>query len=114
RAPAEQAPPKPPARANPLPAPAEPSANQKIPGASAAVGLLLPLSGTNAALGKAMSQAGEMALFEAGDDTTALVLRDSEAAAGPVGGAKAALDEGAMVMLGPVFAAHAKQGGPVA
>jgi branched-chain amino acid transport system substrate-binding protein len=61
-----------------------------------------------------MSQAGEMALFEAGDDTTALVVRDSEAEAGPAGGAKAALDEGVMIMLGPVFAAHAKQVGPVA
>jgi branched-chain amino acid transport system substrate-binding protein len=96
------------------PAPAPPTANQKIPGASAAIGLLLPLTGSNAALGKAMSQAGEMALFEAGDDTTALLVRDSEAQAGPVGGAKAALDQGAMVMLGPIFAAQARQVGPIA
>jgi ABC-type branched-subunit amino acid transport system substrate-binding protein len=86
----------------------------KIPGATATIGLLLPLSGPNAALGKALGQAGQMALFETGNDTTALVIRDSEAVSGPVGGAQAAMAEGATVLLGPVFAAHAKQVGPVA
>lgn len=101
-----------PAAAPAAPAPA--AAGIKIPGASTAIGLLLPLSGSNAALGKALSQAGQMALLETGDDTTALVLRDSEGLAGPVGGARDAMDTGATVLLGPVFAAHAKQVGPVA
>ena len=98
----------------PVPLPAAPAATPKIPGASATIGLLLPLSGPNAALGKALGQAGQMALFETGDDTTALVMRDSETVTGPVGGAQAAMAEGATVLLGPIFAAHAKQVGPVA
>ncbi len=108
-------------QASPPPAPTAPTApvpaaptGPKIPGANATVGLLLPLSGSNAALGKALAQAGQMALFETGDDTTALVLRDSETAAGPVGGAQDAMNEGATVLLGPIFAAHAKQVGPAA
>jgi len=98
----------------PLPPVASTPTTPKIPGATATIGLLLPLSGPNAALGKALGQAGQMALFETGDDTTALVMRDSETVGGPVGGAQAAMAEGATVLLGPVFAAHAKQVGPVA
>ena len=104
-----QAPPQP-AAAAPAPAPATPAPTApKIEGATPTVGLLLPLSGPNAGLGKALSQAGQLALFETGDDTTALVLRDSETVGGPVGGAQAAMQEGATIILGPVFAAHAKE-----
>jgi branched-chain amino acid transport system substrate-binding protein len=92
-----------------VPAPASP----KIQGATATIGLLLPLSGQNAGLGKALSQAGQLALFENGDDTTALVVRDSEAVGGPVGGAQAAMQEGATIILGPVFAAHTRAVAPV-
>src|SRR5215469_5578147 len=103
-----------PAPAAPAPAPATPAPTApKIEGATATVGLLLPLSGPNAGLGKALSQAGQLALFETGDDTTALVLRDSETVGGPVGGAQAAMQEGATVILGPVFAAHTKAVAPV-
>ena len=109
-----QAPAKP-APAAPAPAAATPAPTApKIEGAMATVGLLLPLTGPNAGLGKALSQAGQLALFETGDDTTALVLRDSETVGGPVGGAQAAMQEGATVILGPVFAAHAKAVAPVA
>lgn len=87
---------------------------QQIPGASATVGLLVPLSGPNAALGQALMQATEMALFETGDDKTALVVRDTEALAGPAAAAQSAIDQGANILLGPVFAAHAKLVGPVA
>ena len=97
----------------PLPEATAP-ATPKIPGATTTLGLLLPLSGSNAPLGKALSQAGQMALLETGDDTTALVVRDSETPAGPVGGAEDAIGEGAAVLLGPIFAAHAKQVAPPA
>jgi ABC-type branched-subunit amino acid transport system substrate-binding protein len=101
--------------AAPAPAPAAPATTTpKIEGATATVGLLLPLSGPNAGLGKALSQAGQLALFEMGDDTTALVVRDSETVGGPGGGAQATMQEGATVILGPVFAAHTKAVAPVA
>jgi branched-chain amino acid transport system substrate-binding protein len=87
--------------------------SSRIPGASATVGLLVPMSGSNAGLGKALSQAAEMALFDAGDDKTALVVRDSEGPSGPNGAAHAAIDQGANILLGPVFAQAAKQVQPV-
>ena len=99
----------------PAPTPAAPAPGpSKIPGATATIGLLVPLSGQNAGLGKAAAQAGQMALFDSGDDTTALVIRDSEATAGPDGAAVSAMQEGATILLGPIFAGHAKQVGPVA
>lgn len=89
-------------------------AGPKIPGATATIGLLVPLSGPNAALGQALSQAAEMALFDSGDQGTALVIHDTEAPAGAGAAAQMALDQGANILLGPVFAAHAKIVGPVA
>src|SRR5882724_5009033 len=89
-------------------------AGPKIPGATATVGLLVPLSGPNAALGQALTQEAEMALFESGDQTTALVVHDTEAPAGAGAAAQMAIDQGANILLGPVFAAHAKIVGPIA
>jgi ABC-type branched-subunit amino acid transport system substrate-binding protein len=89
-------------------------AGPKIPGASATVGLLVPLSGPNAALGQALAQAAEMALFESGDQTTALVVHDTEAPPGVGATAQMAIDQGANILLGPVFAGHAKIVGPIA
>jgi branched-chain amino acid transport system substrate-binding protein len=86
----------------------------KIPEASATLGLLLPLTGTNAGLGLALNRAAEMALFDAADTKTALVVRDTETPQGPAGAAQSAIDEGANILLGPIFADHARQVGPIA
>jgi ABC-type branched-subunit amino acid transport system substrate-binding protein len=86
----------------------------QVPGATSTVGLLVPLTGPNAALGQALTQAAEMALFDAGNQTTALVVHDTEAPAGPGAAAQASIDQGANILLGPVFAAHAKTVGPIA
>ena len=85
-----------------------------IPGATATVGLLVPLTGPNAGLGQALTQAAEMALFDSGNQTTALVVHDTEAPAGAPAAAQASISQGANILLGPVFAAHAKTVGPVA
>jgi len=85
-----------------------------IPGATSTVGLLVPLTGPNAALGQALTQSAEMALFESGNQTTALVVHDTEAPAGAGAAAQAAIEQGANILLGPVFAAHAKTVGPIA
>jgi branched-chain amino acid transport system substrate-binding protein len=103
----------PPPEATAPAAPAAPAGSQ-IPGATATVGLLVPLTGPNAALGQALTQAAEMALFESGNQTTALVVHDTEGPAGPTAAAQMALDQGANILLGPVFAAHAKAVGPIA
>lgn len=85
------------------------------PGAPIRIGLLLPLSGNSAGLGQAMLQAAQMALFDVGGDDVALVVRDTEAVPeGAPAAARAAIDDGARILLGPVFASAAKAVGPVA
>jgi ABC-type branched-subunit amino acid transport system substrate-binding protein len=69
------------------------------------VGLLLPLSGPQAALGQAMLQAAQMAVFDAGHERFELLPRDAgltEDAARAA--AQSAVDAGAELILGPVFA----------
>ena len=71
------------------------------------VGLILPLSGTgNAAVAaQAMRNAAEMALAEFNSpDIQLLVKDDGGSAPGAQQGAQQALDEGAEIILGPLFA----------
>lgn len=68
------------------------------------VGLLLPLSGRAADLGQDMLRAAEMALFDVGANDLVLLPRDTQGTA--VGAREAAqqvIDEGAEVILGPLF-----------
>jgi ABC-type branched-subunit amino acid transport system substrate-binding protein len=77
--------------------------------------VLLPLSGANAELGKAMQEAAQLALFTTGNDRLILVPRDTggtpESAANA---ARSALAEGAQLILGPLLAAEVAAVGPVA
>lgn len=66
------------------------------------IGLLLPLSGPHEVLGKGMLQAAEMALFETGTSSVTLLPQDT--AQGAHHAALKALDEGAELLLGPIFA----------
>jgi branched-chain amino acid transport system substrate-binding protein len=68
------------------------------------VGLLLPLSGPAEAVGQDMLDAAEMALFDVGDNELVLLPRDTGGT--PEGARRAAqevIDEGAEVILGPLF-----------
>lgn len=79
------------------------------------VGLLLPLSGPRAALGRSLLDAAQLALFEVADKKFLLIPRDT--AGTPEGARKAAesaLESGAKLLLGPVFAASAIEATPVA
>ncbi len=67
------------------------------------VGLLLPLTGGNAALGQAMLNAGQLALFDQGDRRIELLPRDTRSSA--AGAAEAARDaeaQGALALAGPL------------
>src|SRR5438067_5346238 len=79
------------------------------------VAVLLPLSGANAELGKAMLEAAQLALFTTGNDRLTLVPRDTggtpESAASA---ARSALADGAQLILGPLLAAEVAAVGPVA
>jgi branched-chain amino acid transport system substrate-binding protein len=86
-------------------APAQPTSSIGTGGVKA--GLILPLSGTgNAAVAaKSMRNAAEMALAEFNSpDIQLLVKDDGGSAAGAQQAAQQALDEGAEIILGPLFA----------
>jgi branched-chain amino acid transport system substrate-binding protein len=90
---------------NPAPAPAQPAA--QIGAGHVKVGLILPLSGSgNAAIAaQSMRNAAEMALSEFNNpDLQLLVKDDAGTAPGAQQAAQQALDEGAEIILGPLFA----------
>ncbi len=69
------------------------------------VGLLLPLTGEHAALGQAMQRAAEIAVFDVAGEGFRLLPRDTGGTAdGARRAAREALDAGADIILGPVFA----------
>ena len=98
------------------PAPAARALATPAPEAGPAkVALLVPLSGANAELGQALLDAAQLALFEASDDRLTLVPRDTSGSAG--GAAKAAravIDDGARLILGPLLAAEVQAVKPLA
>jgi ABC-type branched-subunit amino acid transport system substrate-binding protein len=76
---------------------------------------LLPLSGRHAGVGQAMQRAAEMALFDVAGDNFTLVVRDTRGTPeGAVEAAESALQDGASLLLGPLFAASTESVGPVA
>ena len=91
------------------PTPMTPGANnnayltQPAGSQTAKVALLLPLSGQNAAIGRALMQAAEMGVFDSGDDNFNLVVRDSATPGGPALAVSSAMTEGAKLVLGPLF-----------
>jgi ABC-type branched-subunit amino acid transport system substrate-binding protein len=69
------------------------------------VGLLLPLSGPNAALGRALLNAAEMAVFDVADERFVLLPRDTGGRPDSAATAAASVvADGASLILGPVFA----------
>jgi ABC-type branched-subunit amino acid transport system substrate-binding protein len=81
---------------------------------SVKVGLLLPLSGQQAALGRTLLQAAEMGLFEVGDERFTLLVEDTATTAGPDSAARKLLAGGAKVLLGPVFGPDTRKIAPIA
>src|SRR4029077_6136864 len=81
------------------------------------VALLVPLSaqGQPGIIGKALKQAGELALFEHDNPSVQLIVKDDK---GTPEGAKAAAEEaikgGAKLILGPLFAKAVGAVAPVA
>jgi len=77
------------------------------------VALLLPLSGPEKALGKAMLNAAQLALFDIAPDHVTLMPRDTQGtSAGAQKAAEEVLGEGAEIILGPVFS-HAVRGAAI-
>jgi ABC-type branched-subunit amino acid transport system substrate-binding protein len=78
------------------------------------IGLLLPLSGQQAGLGRSLLQAAEMGLFEVGDDSFTLLVEDTATAAGADSAARKLLAGGAQILLGPVFSTDTRKIAPIA
>ncbi|MDP6351957.1 MAG: penicillin-binding protein activator [Alphaproteobacteria bacterium] len=79
------------------------------------VGLLLPLSGPAAALGHAMQNAAQLALFDTFAERLVLVAKDTGGT--PDGAERAmrsAVDDGVAVVLGPLFNSSVRAVAPVA
>lgn len=79
------------------------------------IAVLLPLSGQNAALGRALLNAAEMAMFDLADDKLELVPRDTGGSPqGAAAAAQKAAAEGASLLVGPLFAPEAAAVRPIA
>ncbi len=118
---------KPPSSRTPAPAQQEPksleelsetlSQQQNAPAnlPTVKVGLLLPLSGKHQNLGQTMLNSAQMALFEIGHANLELLPRDTMGSAeGARAAAQSAVDDGAQILLGPVFAPAVRAAQPVA
>jgi ABC-type branched-subunit amino acid transport system substrate-binding protein len=89
----------------------------QVPAQNATVALLLPLSaqGEVGEIGKAMKQAAELALFDAGQSGITLVTKDTRGAPdGAQAAAQAALAEGAQLILGPLLSSEVQAVSPIA
>ncbi len=95
----------------PLPIPTAPDTlGISRPGAedTVRVALLVPLSGPNAAIGRALLDAAQLALFDVADDPFVLVPRDTGTSPEDADrAAQSAISEGARLIIGPLFAADA-------
>ncbi len=80
---------------------------------STRVALLVPLTGRARAIGQALKEAAELAVFDFAEDGFALVPFDTEAA-GAAAAAQQAIAAGANLIVGPLFAQQVGEVGPVA
>jgi branched-chain amino acid transport system substrate-binding protein len=79
------------------------------------VGLLVPLTGPAEAIGADMLQAAQMALFDVGENPVELLPRDTRSTPeGAVAAAREVLDQGAELLLGPLFGRSATAVAPIA
>jgi branched-chain amino acid transport system substrate-binding protein len=95
--------------------PAQPAPTPMPQVAHIKVALLLPLTGDQAALGESLLQAAQLALFEAPDSNVELLVRDTgDSSFGAAQAAQDAINQGAQLVLGPVFGNAVKEVAPVA
>ncbi|WP_243389863.1 penicillin-binding protein activator [Arboricoccus pini] len=80
----------------------------------AKVGLLLPLTGRAAAVGQDMQDAAQMALFDAQSDLQLLTEDTGDSPEQALRATQTALDQGASLILGPLFGNSARNIAPAA
>ncbi|MGD9615839.1 MAG: penicillin-binding protein activator [Alphaproteobacteria bacterium] len=107
-------PPQPPSLAPRVPPPIRPEPLPPPAIGEIKVGVLLPLSGPNAELGKAMLEAAQLALFATEGERLTLVPRDTAGPGGAAAAARSAITDGATLILGPLLAAEVEAVRPIA
>lgn len=86
-----------------------------VAGAKVKVALLAPLSGDHQAIGNALLNAAQLALFDVGSENFELVPRDTKGTpAGAQDAARAAVNDGANLILGPLFSESVSAIKPIA
>jgi len=86
-----------------------------IPSGTAGVALLIPLTGAASGVGQAMRNAAELAVFEIADDDFILSIHDTGSSAeGAAAAARQAVNEGARMIVGPLFATSVSAVAPLA
>ncbi|MBM3926991.1 MAG: penicillin-binding protein activator [Sphingomonadales bacterium] len=78
------------------------------------VALLVPLSGTNAAVGRSLANATQLALLDTRNERVRITNYDTAAAGGAAAAAQRAIDEGAQLILGPLLADDVRTVTPIA
>ncbi|BDV34939.1 penicillin-binding protein activator [Methylocystis iwaonis] len=92
-------------------------ANEMIGNGAVKVGLVVPLTGPNgpSSVGASLRNAAKLAYADSGsNDVTILVKDDKSTPAGAAAATQEAVNEGAEIILGPVFATDVKEAGRVA
>ncbi|MCW3837361.1 penicillin-binding protein activator [Sphingomonas canadensis] len=78
------------------------------------VALLVPLSGPNAAVGKSLQNATQLAILDTKSETVRITTYDTALPGGAAAAASAAIADGARLILGPLLAEEAREVAPIA
>nr|MBA3730372.1 ABC transporter substrate-binding protein [Sphingomonas sp.] len=78
------------------------------------VAVIVPTSGSDAAIGQSIANAATLALADSGDQTLRLTIYDSAAPGGAAGAARRAIDDGNRLILGPLLAGDVRAVAPIA
>ena len=78
------------------------------------VAVLVPLSGDNAAIGRSIANAANMALLDAQEESVRLTIYDTAGAGGAEAAARTALAEGNRLILGPLLGENVARIAPIA
>lgn len=78
------------------------------------VALLVPLSGPNAAVGRSLSNATQLAILDTNTDAIRITTYDTALAGGAAAAARQAIADGNRLILGPLLAEEARAVAPIA
>jgi branched-chain amino acid transport system substrate-binding protein len=78
------------------------------------IALLVPLTGSNAGVGRSLQNATQLAILDTRSDAMRITTYDTAAPGGAAAAAQAAIADGARLILGPLLAEEAREVAPIA